>query len=121
MAIDVSPQRLARAERRCMAIQSLHMVGGMTSSKTCQLIMRCTKTKAIDGFLYNTCLLAITRSLRQKQSFMMLLKTELSHQRRLGGGSVESSQDLCKFIAERIACHVTVMIHASHIVQPADF
>jgi hypothetical protein len=77
------------------------------------MVSQCAKTEALDGFLYNTCLLAIERSIRHKQSFVRVLAIELnnSRQRRVVSET---------FIAERIACHVDVLIHTSHIDPVSD-
>lgn len=72
------------------------------------MVCQCTNTEALDGFLYNTCLLAIERSIRHKQSFVRALAVELLHSRRR---RVVSNT----FIAERLACHIDVLIHTSHV------
>jgi hypothetical protein len=98
--------------KRCNAIQSLHATVGLESNATvCRWIRQCEGTEAMDGFLYNTCLLAIDRSLTHKQSFMDGLKIDMHNQIRRGA----TSDQLSRLIEDYLACHVDVLLHTSHI------
>ena len=112
MGIPVSPSRLKLVARRCNAIQSLHMTVGLESSAmVCRLIRQCEGTAATDGFVYNTCLLAIDRSLSHKQTFMDVLKVDVHNQIRRGA----TTDRMNTLIEEQLACHIDTLIHTSHI------
>ena len=112
MGIIVSPSRLKLIGQRCNAIQSLHVTVGLESNaQVCRLIRKCEGTAAMDGFVYNTCLLAIDRSLSHKQSFIDVLKIDLHNQIRRGA----SSDRMHTLIEEQLACHIDTLIHTSHI------
>lgn len=109
---NVSPKRLHQAARCCNAIRTLSTTNGSTSHvSVCQLVRQCQKTEAIDGFLYNTCVLSIERSLAHKRMFIRGLTNEMNIPRRRR--SISSS--VISFIEERLACHIDVLIHTSHI------
>ena len=86
-------------------------VGIESSAVVCRLIRKCQGTEAMDGFAYNTCLLAIDRSLAHKQSFIDGLKIDLHNQIRRGA----TYDQLNKLIDDQLACHIDVLIHTAHV------
>ena len=88
---DVSPQRLALAQRRCFALRLLctgDPVDTAPMQTVCRLVKECAKTEAVDGFLYNACVIALERAL-----FHRAIAAPRGRPRRRGPGTGPHPRD----------------------------
>ena len=118
MGYDVSPQRLALAARRCGALFQLASGGGYGMQAVSSLVQQCGDTEAIDGFLYNSTVLAIERALYHRLGLIQSLDSQLRSYRNRHFDPVE-------FVRTSLACHVEVLMRTAAVnpdgsATPAD-
>lgn len=65
-----------------------------------------------DGFLYNVCVLAIDRMIADKRSFATNLRVQVA--------TADACTDVHALVQAAVACHVDVLIHASHVIMDID-
>jgi hypothetical protein len=123
MGYPVSPRALARVADACAAFRSLlsnHFPPGGAdphvprSTHLTRVVMRCATLTARDGFLYNTCVLALERMLHHKMQFASSLRVQLASSHRAA-----LPRDRSEFIASSLACHVDVLMHTANVVDTA--
>jgi hypothetical protein len=118
MGWNVKPRTLRCVASACNAYRSLleshHAVPRGTF--VAKAILAAASLTAADGFVYNTCVLALERMLRHKRSLVQSIKQQLGSRHR------SRMFDRCDFIDSCLACHVDVLIHTANHVEPAvDF
>jgi hypothetical protein len=128
--VDTSPGRLATAARRCNAIRTLSHgrlghIAATTSQPVCRVVARlvqqCAGTEPLDGFLYNTCVLAIERSLFHKKHFSESMQMQPPTNDSMDGVDTFRLQ-LARGITQTLGscdgedCHVDVLIRSANVV-----
>lgn len=118
LGYDVSPRHLARVSRGCDAFRGLvsnDVTGPLDTPRTVlvsRAVLSAATLTAVDGFVYNACLLALDRMIHHKRQFTASLNAHLATRR---------TPDRCDFIASSLACHVDVLIHtAQHAAAPPE-
>ena len=114
MDLDVSPDRLALAQRRCHGLRRIatgHPAAPPTAVTVARLVRRCAATDAVDGFLYNTAVLALERSLFHRLQLARSLEMQLHAPRN-------RRFDVVEFIRTTVACHVEVLIRTATAAPP---
>ena len=69
-----------------------------------RIIQQCKETKAVDGLVYNVCILPLDCSLAHRLLFAQNRADELNHH------SDRPLADPCEVIAASLACHVDVLM-----------
>lgn len=105
MGYDVSPGHLSWVAGACGDLRTLRQgTHGGRSPPTADAIRRCARLNASDGFVYNTCLMAIERMLFHKGRLAESLREQLSVPENSGC-------DPCDFVRMSLDCHVDVLLH----------
>ena len=82
-------------------------------SLVCDLVQRCTETEALDGFLYNACILALERAVFHHVGFARSLDAQMRAPRN-------QLFDPMEFIRTSLACHVEVLMSTASTVAAGD-
>lgn len=135
MGYAVGPARLGTVARACRALWSLvhndlHPTAAADAhhhEPRAQLVARAVRRSAglsaVDGFLYNTCILSLERMLHHKINFVHTLREQLAvvtSSHRPNAGRRPTVIDRADFIASSLACHVDVLIHTANHLQPEN-
>lgn len=110
----VKPSALCAIAKRCESFRSLTdgTSGALPRQEpiakaVARCIQRCAAMRASDGFVYNTCLLAIDRALFHRRGFVRVLEGQLR------SGS-QSPDDVPGFVETSLLCHVEVLMHTGN-------
>lgn len=123
LGYEVSPGRLARLARDCQHFRALlagssplaPRGGPEHRAATVERVLACSRLGPADGFLYNTCVLALDRMLHDRRQFAHTLAVQLASQH----GDPPDTHD---FVQMCLACHVEVLQHTGTVQEePMDW
>lgn len=126
LGYDVGPRTLARVAHACQAYRQL--LSGNPATETgpradeapaaplVRAIRAAATLTARDGFVYNTCLLALERMIRHKRTLSHSLAQQLAAWH--AAPPADETVTFDAVLAASVACHVDVLIHSAHL--PAE-
>ena len=104
LGYDVSPRHLAWAARTCADLRALRQHQGGGAAASAAAIRRCARLSAADGFVYNTCVVALERMLLHKLRLVDTLRDQLAH-------PSNADCDVTDVVRMSVDCHVEVLMH----------
>lgn len=120
MGFDVLPSQLCRIAGRCDAVRALGSGGGMDAgmrpnyNRVARLVRQSSGTRASDGFVYNTALLAIERAIFHRKGLVLSLADQLVRPN-------STSFDVTTFIDGVVKSHIEVLMGSAHAVVMEDY
>lgn len=113
MGYPVNPQRLRLIAAACNDWRMMldRTMASLTHpSVLARQVTRCARLTPSDGFVYNSCILALDRMIVHKVAMARSLATQYH-------GFCSASTDLADFVQQRLMAHVDVLLHSASAVM----